>query len=113
MTQSREVEPSWLQPSCPTSTCELHLSEHALGLAVMLRPRGLSTLLERVHAVRETLMILGMEIGMIIFGIVTLTTGKLTLSKSKVVTGSLARHLGFLLLAPVPVAYTAHGFVHQ
>jgi hypothetical protein len=57
-------------------------------------------------------MILGMQIGMLIYGIMTLTSGKLTLSKTRVVSGPLARYLAFLLLAPVPLAYTAHGFLH-
>jgi hypothetical protein len=57
-------------------------------------------------------MILGMEIGMIIFGVVSLTTGRLTLSKTRAVTGPLARGLAVVLLLPIPLAYTAHGFVH-
>jgi hypothetical protein len=55
---------------------------------------------------------MGAEIAMIVLGILTLATGKLTLAKKRVVTGPLARRLGIVLLLPIPLAYTAHGFVH-
>jgi hypothetical protein len=57
-------------------------------------------------------MILGLEIGMIIYGLIALMTGKFIVTKVRVVTGKLARQLGFILLMPIPIAYTAHGLVH-
>jgi hypothetical protein len=50
-------------------------------------------------------MILGMEIGLAIFGILALVKGKMTLSKNKVVVGAPARLLGLLALMPLPVAF--------
>ncbi len=58
-------------------------------------------------------MILGAEIGMLVIGILTLVSGKLVLARTRVVTGAFARQLAWVLLAPIPLAYTAHGFVHQ
>lgn len=49
-------------------------------------------------------MILGMEIGLAIFGILALVRGKMTLSKNKVVVGAPARLLGLLALTPLPAA---------
>lgn len=49
-------------------------------------------------------MILGLEIGLLIFGLVALVRGKFTLSKSKVVEGAAARLLGLLALTPLPLA---------
>lgn len=49
-------------------------------------------------------MILGLEIGMLIFGLVALVRGKFTLSKNKVVEGAAARLLGLLALTPLPLA---------
>jgi hypothetical protein len=57
-------------------------------------------------------MILGAEIGMLMLGIYAIVTGRVPLTKTKVLTGPLARPLGSLLLAPIPVAYLAHGFLH-
>jgi hypothetical protein len=45
-----------------------------------------------------------LEIGMTIFGIVTLTKGRFMVSKSKVVTGSSAHIIGALLTATFPLA---------
>jgi hypothetical protein len=61
---------------------------------------------------KELVMILGLQIGMLIYGIMALISGKLTLSKTRVVTGPMARYLAIVLLAPVPVAYLAHGSLH-
>src|SRR5579859_6650220 len=49
-------------------------------------------------------MILGAEIAMLLLGIVALTTGKMTLTKQKVVRGLLARFLGIIMLMPLPLA---------
>src|SRR4051812_13151875 len=49
-------------------------------------------------------MILGLEIGLIIFGLIALFRGKLTISKTKVVEGLPARLLGLLALTPLPIA---------
>jgi hypothetical protein len=50
-------------------------------------------------------MILGLEIAMLIMGIIAIRTEKLTFSKTKVVTGPLARLLGYVLVAPLPLAF--------
>jgi hypothetical protein len=52
-------------------------------------------------------MILGLEIGMLIAGIMALAQGKLTLSKKQVVEGVAARLAGVVLILPVPLAFTA------
>jgi hypothetical protein len=52
-------------------------------------------------------MILGMEIGMLVVGLIALCTGKLTLSKKRVVTGGWARGIGVVLLMPLPLAFLA------
>jgi hypothetical protein len=57
-------------------------------------------------------MIFGAELGMIVLGIVTLATGRLTFSKKRVVNGPLARRLSIVLFLPIPFAYVAHGFLH-
>jgi hypothetical protein len=49
-------------------------------------------------------MILGMEIGLAIFGLIALVKGKMTVSKNKVVVGVPARLLGLLALIPLPAA---------
>ena len=49
-------------------------------------------------------MILGMEIGLAIFGLIALVKGKMTVSKNKVVVGAAARLLGLLALTPLPAA---------
>ena len=54
-------------------------------------------------------MILGVEIAMLIVGLLALVRGKLTISKNKVVTGTAARLLGLLALTPLPVALAAVG----
>jgi hypothetical protein len=52
-------------------------------------------------------MILGIEIALLILGIYALATGKLTLSKNKVVQGTPARLLGIIGLVPLPLAFLA------
>jgi hypothetical protein len=49
-------------------------------------------------------MILGMEIGLAIFGLIAMVKGKMTVSKNKVVVGAPARLLGLLALTPLPAA---------
>lgn len=46
-----------------------------------------------------------LQIALAIWGIVVLFTGKLTVSKTKVVQGTAARLLGLLMLMPFPVAF--------
>ena len=55
-------------------------------------------------------MILGAEIGLLVYGIIVLIRGRYNLGKGKAVTGSRARLLGAVCLAPIPLAMTA-GFV--
>ena len=50
-------------------------------------------------------MILGIEIAMIVMGIIAIFKGKLTISKTKVVTGWPARLLGLVCLAPLPIVF--------
>jgi hypothetical protein len=52
-------------------------------------------------------MILGIEIAMIVVGLLALVRGKMTISKNKVVTGAAARLLGLVALTPLPVAFAA------
>jgi hypothetical protein len=49
-------------------------------------------------------MLLILEIGMLIAGIIALITGKLTLTKKKVVLGTPARVVGLIWFIPLPVA---------
>jgi hypothetical protein len=58
-------------------------------------------------------MIFGMAIGLLIVGVMTLATGKFTLTKTRAVTGPFARTLAFMMLAPFPLMYTAEGFIHM
>jgi hypothetical protein len=55
-------------------------------------------------------MILGLEIGMLIAGIVALFKGKFALTRNQVVEGATARVVGFVLLLPLPLAF-AVGFL--
>ena len=55
-------------------------------------------------------MILGAEIGLLVYGIIVLIRGRYSLGKGKTVTGSRARLLGAVCMAPIPLAMTA-GFV--
>ena len=48
-------------------------------------------------------MILGAEIGLLIMGIYALATGKLTLTKRRVVRGTRARLLAIIALLPIPI----------
>jgi hypothetical protein len=52
-------------------------------------------------------MILGIEIGLLIFGILALVRGTFSVGKEKKVTGWRARVLGLVCLTPFPVAITA------
>src|SRR5688500_8932349 len=52
-------------------------------------------------------MILGAEIAMLVIGIYALVTGKLTLSKKKVVQGTPARMIGIIGLLPLPLSFMA------
>jgi hypothetical protein len=52
-------------------------------------------------------MILGIEIAMIIIGLLALVRGRMTLTRNKVVVGVPARLLGALALTPLPVALVA------
>jgi hypothetical protein len=54
-------------------------------------------------------MILGIEIAMLVIGLLALVRGRMTISKSKVVTGAAARLLGLVALTPLPVALAAVG----
>jgi predicted Zn finger-like uncharacterized protein len=49
-------------------------------------------------------MILGLEIGMLIAGIVALVTGKLHLSKTNIIRGPAARLAGAMWVVPLPLA---------
>lgn len=50
-------------------------------------------------------MLCALEIGLLIWGIVTLIKGRLTVSKNKVVTGGRARLIGVIMLLPLPLAF--------
>ena len=50
-------------------------------------------------------MILGAEIGMLIVGLMSLISGKMTLSKTKVVMGTPARILGAVAMLPIPLSF--------
>ena len=52
-------------------------------------------------------MILGIEIAMLVIGILAIVRGKMTVTGSKVVLGVPARLLGLLALTPLPVAFVA------
>src|SRR5690348_12597804 len=52
-------------------------------------------------------MILGIEIAMIVVGILALVRGKMTVTGNKVVIGLPARLLGLLALTPLPVVFVA------
>src|SRR5437773_1370836 len=56
------------------------------------------------------MMILGAEIGLLVLGIYGLTTGKLTLSKTRVVEGPAARWLAVVCMLPLPLSFVV-GFV--
>ena len=55
-------------------------------------------------------MIFGAEIGLLVYGLIVLIRGRYNLGKGKTVTGSSARLLGAVCLAPIPLAMAA-GFV--
>jgi hypothetical protein len=55
-------------------------------------------------------MILGAEIGLLVYGIIVLIRGKYNLGTGKIITGSRARMLGAVCLVPIPLAMAA-GFV--
>ena len=50
-------------------------------------------------------MLLGAEVGLLIYGIYVLISGKYTLGKDRTLTGSKARLLGVLCLLPLPAAF--------
>ncbi len=52
-------------------------------------------------------MILGAEIALVIYGIYVLIKGSFNLGKGRIVTGSKARILALLCLAPLPVSFCA------
>jgi hypothetical protein len=52
-------------------------------------------------------MIQGVEIALLVIGLLAIIRGKLTISKTKVVTGAAARLLGLIALTPLPVALAA------
>jgi hypothetical protein len=52
-------------------------------------------------------MILGLEIGMLIAGILALIKGKFTLTKNRVVEGAMARVIGLVMVLPIPLAIAA------
>jgi hypothetical protein len=52
-------------------------------------------------------MILGIEIAMIVVGILAIVRGKMTVTGNKVVIGTPARLLGALALTPLPAAFMA------
>ncbi len=56
-------------------------------------------------------MILGLEIGMLIVGILALVRGELRLTPTRVVRGEARKIAAVLLLAPVPLTYFLAGFV--
>ncbi len=55
-------------------------------------------------------MILGMEIALLVLGILALATGKLTLTRTRVVRGWPARLLGLLAILPLPLCFLV-GFI--
>ena len=55
-------------------------------------------------------MILGAQIGLLVYGIIVLIKGQYGMGKGKKVTGSKARLLGGLCLAPLPLSMIA-GFI--
>jgi len=55
-------------------------------------------------------MLLFLEIGLVIFGIYALVTGKLTLSKNRIVRGAAARLIAVVALLPLPLSL-AIGFI--
>jgi len=50
-------------------------------------------------------MILGMEIGLLIAGIIALATGKMKLSKTKAAVGAPARIAGIIAILPLPLSF--------
>jgi hypothetical protein len=52
-------------------------------------------------------MILGIEIAMLVIGLLALVRGKMTVTGSRVVVGVPARLLGALALTPLPAAFVA------
>jgi hypothetical protein len=58
-------------------------------------------------------VILGIEIALVIYGILALIRGKFVVSSKKVVTGGAAYFLGILSLCPMPIAFVVILGVHQ
>ncbi len=46
-----------------------------------------------------------LQIALAVWGVIVLVTGKLKISQNKIVTGTAARLLAILMLAPLPVAF--------
>jgi hypothetical protein len=55
-------------------------------------------------------MILGLEIGMLVYGLYVLYSGKFQLSKQRIVEGGRARLAGLICVLPLPLAFAA-GFI--
>ncbi len=55
-------------------------------------------------------MIIGAEIGLLIYGIIALIKGQFSMGKGKKVQGSSARVLGIICMLPIPLAAIA-GFI--
>lgn len=52
-------------------------------------------------------MILGLEIGMLVYGLYVLYSGKFQLSKQRIVEGGRARLAGLFCVLPLPLAFAA------
>ncbi len=53
-------------------------------------------------------MCIGLELGLVVFGIFALVKGRFSVSRSKVVAGTAARVMGVLALLPIPLAIVVH-----
>jgi hypothetical protein len=51
------------------------------------------------------MLVLGAEIGMLVYGIATLWNGRATLGKGKYVQGRMAVWIGLICMAPMPLAF--------
>lgn len=51
-------------------------------------------------------MIMGLEVGMLVYGLYTLFTGKFQISKQRIVESSSACLAGFFFILPLPVAFS-------
>lgn len=55
-------------------------------------------------------MILGLEIGMLIYGIIALAKGTFSIGKDREIVGTPARWLGVLCMSPLPLVFTLFFF---